>query len=173
MQYFEKLSGDGKTLTLSFSKYCYLAYLFRFATRFRCHLNLTMSLGIFDLFNLFLRRYLIIICFRRFLLKCGFWFSCKNKLFSKSAWVVLADILLKLSNLNWSLSYCLKLRYIDFFGSNFSNFVLRIVYIIWWWSLKPVSKEFVFINENFEFVISKSMHEPPSPLKHVFCFIIL
>ena len=29
------------------------------------------------------------------------------------------------------------------------------------------------INENFEFVISKSMHEPPSPLKHVFCFIIL
>ena len=28
-------------------------------------------------------------------------------------------------------------------------------------------------NENFEFVISKSMHEPPSFLKHIFCFIIL
>ena len=39
--------------------------------------------------------------------------------------------------------------------------------------LKPVSKEFVFINENFEFVVSKSMYEPPSPLKHVFSFIIL
>ena len=25
---------------------------------------------------------------------------------------------------------------------------------------QPVSKEFVFINENFEFVISKYMHEP-------------
>ena len=31
--------------TLSFLKYCNLAYLFRFATRFRCHLNFTMSLG--------------------------------------------------------------------------------------------------------------------------------
>ena len=39
--------------------------------------------------------------------------------------------------------------------------------------MKSVSKEFVFINENFEFVISKSMHKPPSPLKHVFCFILL
>ena len=29
------------------------------------------------------------------------------------------------------------------------------------------------ISENFEFVISKSMHKPPSPLKPVFCFIIL
>ena len=27
---------------------------------------------------------------------------------------------------------------------------------------KPVFKEFVFTNESFEFVISKSMHEPPS-----------
>ena len=60
-----------------------------------------------------------------------------------------------------------------FFWLNFSNFVLRIVCIIWWYSLKPVSKEFAFTNENFEFVISKSMHEPPSSLKHVFCFIIL
>ena len=76
------------------------------------------------------------------------------------------------SNLNWSLSSCLKLWYINFFDSNFSNFVFRNVYIIWWWSLQPVSKEFVFINENFEFIISKSMDEPPSPLKHVFCFII-
>ena len=38
--------------TLSFSKYCNLACLFRFATRFRCHLNLTMSLEFFDLFQL-------------------------------------------------------------------------------------------------------------------------
>ena len=34
-------------------------------------------------------------------------------------------------------------------------------------SLKPVSEEFAFITENFEFVISKSRHEPPSPLRYV------
>ena len=51
--------------TLSFSKYCNLACLFRFVTRFRCRLNLTMSIGFFDLLALFLRRDLIIICFRR------------------------------------------------------------------------------------------------------------
>ena len=44
---------------------------------------------------------------------------------------------------------------------------------MWWWSLKSVSKEFVVINENFEFLISKSVHEPLSLLKHLFCFIIL
>ena len=56
-------------LTLSFSRYCNLPHLFRFVTRFRYHLNLTMSLGFFDLFTLVLRNDLIIICFRRFLLK--------------------------------------------------------------------------------------------------------
>ena len=61
--------------TLSFSKYCNLDYLFRFVTKFRCRLNLTMSLGFFDLFALFLRRDLVIICLRRFLLKWLFWFS--------------------------------------------------------------------------------------------------
>ena len=30
-----------------------------------------------------------------------------------------ADILLKISNQNWSLSYCLNLPYINFFGSKF------------------------------------------------------
>ena len=68
-------NGLGLPSTLRFSKYCNLAYLFRFATRFRCHLNLTISLGLFDLFELFLRRDLIIICSRRLLLKWGFWFS--------------------------------------------------------------------------------------------------
>ena len=38
-----------------FSKYNNLAYLFRFATGFCCDLNLKMSLGFFDLFELFLR----------------------------------------------------------------------------------------------------------------------
>ena len=33
--------------TLSFSKYCNLVYLVRFANRFHCHLNLKMSLGFF------------------------------------------------------------------------------------------------------------------------------
>ena len=124
-----------------FSKYCNFAYLFRFANMSCCHLNLTMSLEFFDLLTLFLRRDVIIICFRKFLLKWGFWFSCKifvffgaclseieTKLFSKTAWVLIADILLKMSNLNWSLSYCLKLWYIDFFSSNFLNFVLNISY---------------------------------------------
>ena len=40
-------------------------------------------------------------------------------------------------------------------------------------SLKPVSKEFVSKNENFDFVISKFMYKPSSPLEHLFCFIIL
>ena len=91
--------------------------------------------------------------------------KCKQNYFQR---------LLGFSNLNWSLSSCLKLWYINLFGSNFSNFVFRIciniymIYIIWWWSLKPVSKELVFINENLEFIISKSMHEPPSPLKYIY-----
>ena len=131
--------------TLSFSKCGNLAYLFRFVNRFRCHLNLTMSLGFFDLFALFLRSGLIIIFFRRFLLKWVFWFPrkffvflgaclCKTetKLFLKAAWVLIEDILLKTSSLNWSLSYFLKLQYIHFFGLNISNFVLKIVFIIWW-----------------------------------------
>ena len=33
--------------------------------------------------------------------------------------------------------------------------------------------EFDFVNENFEFVISKSMHKPALSLNHVFCFMIL
>ena len=171
--------------TLSFSKYCNLACLFRFVTSFLCRLNLAISIGFFNLLALFLRRDLIIICFQRFLLKWVFLFprrifvflgAClskiETKLPSKAAWVLTADILLQISNLNCTLSNCLKLRYINFFCSNFSNFVLRIVYIIWWWSCKPVSKEFFLRNENFEFVISKSMHEPLTPLKQVLCFII-
>ena len=53
--------------TLSFPKYCNLAYSFRFATKFCCRLNLTMSLGFFDLFALYSRRDLVII-----LIKMGF-----------------------------------------------------------------------------------------------------
>ena len=68
--------------TWSFSKYCNLVYLFRFATKFHCRLNLTMSPGFFDLFALFLRRDLVIICLWRFLLKWGFWFSRKIFVFS-------------------------------------------------------------------------------------------
>ena len=133
-----------------------------------------MSLGFFWLICLVFETWSnqIIICFRRFLSKWSFWFphkifvylKLKKKFFSKAAWVPIADMLLQLSNLNWSLSYCLKLRYINFFGSNFSKIFLRIVYIIW--SLKPVSKEFVSRNKNFEFAISKSMHKPPSPLSY-------
>ena len=67
--------------TLSFSNYCNSAYLVRFANRFCCHLNLTMSQGFFDLFALILRHDLIIICFRRFLLKWAF-YSLVNFLFS-------------------------------------------------------------------------------------------
>ena len=116
--------------TLSFSKYYNLSYLFRFATKFRCRLNLTMSLGFFDLFVMFLRRDLVIICLRRFLLKCFFYslvkcvfswvhdyLKCKQNYFQR---------LHGFSDLNWSLSSCLKLRYINFFGSNYSNFVFRI-----------------------------------------------
>ena len=63
--------------TLSSSKYWNLSYLFRFATKFYCRLNLTISLGFFDLFALLLRRDLVIIFLRRFLLKWGFWFPRK------------------------------------------------------------------------------------------------
>ena len=142
-----------------------------------------MSLGFFDLFALFFRLNLIIICFRRFLLKRGLWFprkifvflgACLSKIETKIIFIgcmgshsrhTIKNIQFKLVSI-----ILLEIRYIDFFGSNFSNFVLRIACIIWWWSLKPASTEFVFINE---FVISKSMHEPSLPLKHVFCFMIL
>ena len=85
--------------TLHFSSYYNFAYLFRFANRFCCHLNFTLSLGYFDLFVLFLRHDIIIICFRRFLLKWAFWFlhiffvflgAClhkiETKLLLKAAW---------------------------------------------------------------------------------------
>ena len=54
----------------------------------------------------------------------------ETKLFAKAAWVLMVDILLQISNLNWSLLNCLKLRYINLFGLNFSNFVLKIVYMM-------------------------------------------
>ena len=54
----------------------------------------------------------------------------ETKLFAKAAWVLVVDILLQISNLNWSLLNCLKLRYINLFGLNFSNFVLKIVYMM-------------------------------------------
>ena len=41
--------------------------------RFRCYLNLGMSIGFFDLFALYFMRDLAIVCCRRFLLKV-FWF---------------------------------------------------------------------------------------------------
>ena len=73
--------------TLSFSKYCNLACLFRFATRFHCHLNLTMSIEFFELFELIWRRYLIIICSWRFIFNWGFWFSCKFFYFPRSIFI--------------------------------------------------------------------------------------
>ena len=54
----------------------------------------------------------------------------ETKLFAKAAWVLMVDILLQISSLNWSLLNCLKLRYINLFGLNFSNFVLKIVYMM-------------------------------------------
>ena len=54
----------------------------------------------------------------------------ETKLFAKAAWVLIVDILLQISNLNWSLLNWLKLRYINLFGLNFSNFVLKIVYMM-------------------------------------------
>ena len=49
---------------LGFSKCWNMTYLFRFASKFRCRLNLTMWSW----------RDLVIICLWRFLLKWGFWF---------------------------------------------------------------------------------------------------
>ena len=168
------------TINTKFLKLLQFGYLFRFCNRYFCYLNLTMSPGFSDPFALFLRHDLIIICFRRFSLKWGFWFPRKCFVFLGVNQIIFIGCMGShsrhtIKNIQFKLvtTYCLKLRYIDLFGLNFSNFVLRIVCIIWWWSLKPVSKAFAFINDNFEFVISKSMHEPPSPLKHVFCFIIL
>ena len=74
-------------------------------------------------FAFFLRRYLIIIWFWRLLLKWSFWFPLKIFVYLElKKKKKITDIILQISNLNWSLSYCLKLRYIDFFDSNFSNF---------------------------------------------------
>ena len=125
--------------TLSFSKYCNLVCLFRFATRFRCHLN-----WIFWLIWIDLEMWSDLHLLPKVLIKMGFLILSKKKffflgvclskietkLFLKTAWVLIASILLNMSNLNWSLSFCLKLRYINFSGSKFSSFVLRIVYMM-------------------------------------------
>ena len=67
---FHEFQNDLKLHPLfSFSKYWNLTCLFRCANTFCCRLNLTMSIGFFDLLALFLRRDLIIICFQWFLLK--------------------------------------------------------------------------------------------------------
>ena len=108
--------------TLSFSKYYNLAYLFRFATRFRCQLNLAII--VFETWsdNYLLPKVLIKVGFS--ILSYFFFFlgAClsktKTKLFSKAALVLITDILLKISNLNWS-KYCLTLCYINFCGSKF------------------------------------------------------
>ena len=111
--------------TLNFSNYCNLAYLFRFATKFCCRLNLTMSLGFFDLFALFLRRDLVIICLQRFLLKWCFDSLVKFLFFYEHVYLKLKQNYFKvcigshgrhtITNLNWPLSSCFKLRYINFF----------------------------------------------------------
>ena len=95
-------NGSKLKSTLRFSNYYNLAYLFRFVNRFCCHLNFTLSLGYFDLFALLLRHDIIIICFRRFLIKWAFWFlhrffvflgAClhkiETKLLLKAAWVLI------------------------------------------------------------------------------------
>ena len=97
-----------------------------------------MSLGFFELFALFLRRNLIIICLQiipfevnlrneKFLFPRKifvFLGACLSEfeanLFPNASGVHRADMLLKISNC--SLSYRMKLRYIYFFGLNFSYF---------------------------------------------------
>ena len=99
-----------------------------------------MSLGFFELFALFLRRNLIIICLqiipfevnlrnekflfpRKIFVFLGACLSeFEAKLFPNASGVPRADMLLKISNLNCSLSYRMKLRYVYFFGLNFSYF---------------------------------------------------
>ena len=142
---------------------------FRFSTKFCCRLKLTMSIAFFDS----LPEWAFWFLYKSFVFWGMFLYRTETKLFSKSAWALAVDILLQISNLNWSQWIGLQLWYINFFGPNFLNFVLIIVFFIWRWSLKPFSKEIIFINESLEFLISKSMHKPPSPLKNIFCFIIL
>ena len=99
-----------------------------------------MSIEFFDLLALFLRRDHLL---PKVLIEMGFWFprkifvflgACLSKieteLFSKAAWVLTVDILVQISNLNWSLLNCLILQYINFLWFRLSDFVLRIVYII-------------------------------------------
>ena len=83
--------------TLRFSNYYNLAYLFRFVNRFCCHLNFKLSLGYFDLFALFLRLFL----HRLFVFLGACLHKIETKLLLKAAWVLIADILLKISNLSW------------------------------------------------------------------------
>ena len=149
-----------------------------------------MSIEFFWLISFISDHYLL----QKVLIKMGFFSIIKllffigaclseieTKLFSKVAWLLTSYILLQISNLNWSLSNCLKLRYINFFGSDFSNFVLRILYSIvcstvtyhMMMIIAHTTFKGLFINEHFKFVINQSMHETPSPLKRVFCFIIL
>ena len=110
--------------TLSFSKYFNLVCLFRFQIFHQVLLSLKLDNvnSIFWLIAFVLRRYLIIFRFQRILLEWAFWFLYKSfvflgmllyrtetKLFSKSAWALVVDILLQISNLNWSQWICLQL----------------------------------------------------------------
>ena len=72
---------------LGFSKYYNLTFLFRFSTRFRFCLNLTMSKGFFNLLALFLRCDMMIICFRRFLLRIGFLIPSKKFCYQRSMFI--------------------------------------------------------------------------------------
>ena len=104
----------------------------------------------------------------------GFWFprkifvflgACLSKieteLFSKAAWVLTVDILVQISNLNWSLLNCLILQYINFllvqtFRFCFENSIYHMM-IITQASFKGIS-------------LHKSMHEHSAPSKHCFLF---
>ena len=60
-------------------------------------------------------------------------------------------------SLNRALSNCLKLQYINFFGSNFSNFNFEnSVY-----HMMMITQTSCLHKWKFRFAISKSMHEPP------------
>ena len=110
------LKWFGTTMNTKFLKVLQLGLFIQICHQVLLPLNLTVSIGFFGLIALFLRRDLIIICFGRFLSKLGlglprkifvFLRAClskiQTKLFSKAAWVLIADIRLQISNINWSI----------------------------------------------------------------------
>ena len=151
------------TINTKFLKLLQFGYLFRFCNRFFCHLNLTMSPGFSDPFALFLRYDLIIICFRRFSSKWGFWFSRKFFVFLGVNQIIFKGCMGShsrhtIKNIQFKLVTIVLFEIAVYWFLLFKLF--KFCFENSMYHMMMISQTNFEGNENFELAISKSMHEP-------------